>query len=247
VLRSGINYSIVMRSMTPERNEALTRDLGPDGPEQWLAQQVPEHISASISSKCPLCGGQTAGTCTVHTQGWWQTPYIATGTTSMTGDRMPEHKAFAQPTFGLSGFVTRQTASSRFSHTVLPQAQLLALLAKCWPLRTAGYKPGVYVARKWVAAKGASKAPAKSVDIIVYSHAVLAENGEDTAGTEWEIITINANPTAENDVPMPPGTLMANHFGASGGTATGMTAEEFEAAMRKSYEYWGDKALAEGC
>jgi len=101
--------------------------------------------------------------------------------------------------------------------------------------------------RKWVAAKGASKAPAKSVDIIVYSHAVLAENGEDTAGTEWEIITINANPTAENDVPMPPGTLMANHFGASGGTATGMTAEEFEAAMRKSYEYWGDKALAEGC
>lgn len=101
--------------------------------------------------------------------------------------------------------------------------------------------------RKWAAAKGKGKASAMAVDIIVYSHDVLAENGEDCCGTDWEVVSINAYPDASHNMPMPPSTLMANHFGASGGSSTNMTAVEFEAALRASFQYWADKAMAEGC
>lgn len=40
---------------------------------------------------------------------------------------------------------------------------------------------------------------------------------------------------------MSPGILMANHFQISGGTATHMTREQFEAALRRSFLYWRDK------
>ena len=55
-------------------------------------------------------------------------------------------------------------------------------------------------------------------------------------------MSINAR-TCEDEEPITVGTLMANHFHIDGGTATGMTPEEFVAALRKSYLYWKDKAL----
>lgn len=101
--------------------------------------------------------------------------------------------------------------------------------------------------RKWVAAKGKGKQPAKAVDIVVYHHDVLAENGQDCCGTAWEVISINASTTTDTDAPMHPMTLMANHFGADGGSDTLMDPVQFTQALKISYEYWADKALAEGC
>lgn len=62
---------------------------------------------------------------------------------------------------------------------------------------------------------------------------------------DWEIISLNATSTDE-DEPMPVGTLLHNHFHVAGsndgGTSTGMSDADFIAALRRSFEYWRDKA-----
>ena len=95
--------------------------------------------------------------------------------------------------------------------------------------------------RKQICARG-EKVPAKHVEIIIYREDVLAEQEGYEPAAEWEIISINASPETYY-VPIAPMTLMYNHFEMDGGTATGMSAEEFEAALRESLEYWHDKAL----
>jgi len=93
-----------------------------------------------------------------------------------------------------------------------------------------------------------AKAPAKSVQIVLYRHDVLVENDEQSCDAEWEIVSINAS-TDENAVgdvvPKTVGTLLANHFQDSGGTATGWTPERLEKELRVSYFYWKDKANAQ--
>ncbi len=84
------------------------------------------------------------------------------------------------------------------------------------------------------------KSLARRVDVVLYRHDVLAENNEQSSDAEWEIVSVNGLPT-EDEAPMSPGTLMANHFQISGGTATHMTSEQFEAALRRSFLYWRDK------
>lgn len=78
-------------------------------------------------------------------------------------------------------------------------------------------------------------------DIVLYSRETLEEGDEERTGADWDIITILGKLDNE-DMPMPPETLMANHFGADGGTATNMSPEEFEAALRKSFEFWKGRA-----
>ena len=95
--------------------------------------------------------------------------------------------------------------------------------------------------RKFVVAKG-TKMPAKYVEIILYNREVLEEDPEYQAIADWEIISINASPT-DQPVPIPPDALIANHFGLSGGTDTGMTPEAFESALRQSVDFWQDKAM----
>lgn len=95
--------------------------------------------------------------------------------------------------------------------------------------------------RKTLHAVG-QKIPAKSVDVVLYSKAVLAEGKENSTDADWEIVSINASPEA-GDLPIMPDTLMANHFKLSGGTATNMSDSEFVAALRQSVLYWKDKAL----
>lgn len=97
-----------------------------------------------------------------------------------------------------------------------------------------------FVIRKGLRAKNRHD-PAKFVNVVLYHHDVLAEDGPTATDCEWEIVTILASPVA--DEPMTPDTLLANHFGADGGTDTKMTAEEFETALRVSYQYWKDRAL----
>lgn len=120
------------------------------------------------------------------------------------------------------------------------------VLSGVYEARRAGEEP-----RKNLMVVGGQKAPARSVDIILYHADVLAEdptNGPDwTPVAEWEIVSINASPEPEGvEVPIHPMTLLHNHFQSSGGTATGLTAEEVLVKMKESFEYWKDKALTLG-
>jgi hypothetical protein len=87
------------------------------------------------------------------------------------------------------------------------------------------------------------KIKAANVYVVLYSHAVLAENNENDTDADYEIISVNAS-ADEEEAPIPTGALIANHFQLSGGTATGMTDSEFVAALRQSVLYWKDKSLA---
>jgi len=87
--------------------------------------------------------------------------------------------------------------------------------------------------------------PAVAVDIVLYQSAVLAEgdtNEQPPGEDAWEIVSVNARLTEEEE-PIHPMTLMANHFGASGGSDTLMKPCQFEDALRQSFEYWKDKAM----
>jgi hypothetical protein len=87
------------------------------------------------------------------------------------------------------------------------------------------------------------KLPAKTCYVVLYRHDVLVEGKENETDKEWEMVSFNASPT-DKEPPIVPGTLIANHFKLSGGTATGMTDSEFVAALKVSVEYWKDKAMA---
>ncbi len=93
-----------------------------------------------------------------------------------------------------------------------------------------------------------AKTPAVAADIVLYASTVLAEdNSNELPAVEgnWEIISINARLSLEEE-PMHPGTLMANHFQDSGGTATHMTDSEFVEALRVSRAYWANKIMPAG-
>lgn len=102
--------------------------------------------------------------------------------------------------------------------------------------RRAGEEP-----RKSIFVQG-NKAPAKTVWVVLYAHHVLAEKAEAESDADYEIVSINTSPTYDtNPAPMPPETLIANHYELSGGTATKMTDSEFVASLRESVMYWKDK------
>lgn len=86
------------------------------------------------------------------------------------------------------------------------------------------------------------KTPCVRVEVVCYSHDVLAEDNDAETDAEFEIICINGFPTDEA-APIDPMTLMHNHFGSDGGTKTNMSAEEFEDQMRRSFNYWKNKVL----
>lgn len=96
---------------------------------------------------------------------------------------------------------------------------------------------------------GGSKMPAKACDVILYASTVLAEDGSeslDPVEGNWEIVSVNAQPV-EGEAPIHWMTLLYNHFhedgSDDGGTSTGMSPEEFEEAMRVSFNFWKDKAF----
>ena len=96
--------------------------------------------------------------------------------------------------------------------------------------------------RKHTYAFRSKKMPAKSVYVVLYRHDVLAENKENETDADYEIVSVNASPT-EQDAPIQPGTLIANHFEMSGGTKTHMTDSEFVQALKESVMFWKDKVL----
>lgn len=98
--------------------------------------------------------------------------------------------------------------------------------------------------RKTLTFKG-RKQYAERCIVILYRKDVLDEDNDNKhEGHEWSVISVNAMPTDE-DAPMHPDTLIANHFHMSGGTKTNMTDAEFVAALHKSVLYWKDKAMVQ--
>ena len=93
-----------------------------------------------------------------------------------------------------------------------------------------------------VSREGVRKGPCKVADIVLYRRDVLEEGDEETTGADWDIVSVNGRITAA-DQPIHPDTLIANHFELDGGTVTGMSAAEFESALRESVLYWKDKAI----
>jgi len=110
-----------------------------------------------------------------------------------------------------------------------------------------GYKPRKKgeTPRKTLYTLGRNKSPASSAQIVLYSSAVLAESEDNDLSPEeenWEIISINASCVA-GGTPMPPHTLMHNHFGSDGGTDTHLSDAEFVEMLRESFEFWKNKAM----
>lgn len=100
--------------------------------------------------------------------------------------------------------------------------------------------------RKSIRVVGGKKMPAESVFAVIYRADVLAEDNEKAVG-DWDVISINASPFPTNvEVPMPVGTLIANHFHFSGGTSTGLSNDQFVEMLRQSAIFWKDKAMAAG-
>lgn len=81
------------------------------------------------------------------------------------------------------------------------------------------------------------KLPAKHVDIVVYSKAVLAENNENSTSADWEIVSINARITDE-PTPMDPITMMRNQLHLAGGTKGEFSGDDFA----KSIYFWSKHA-----
>jgi len=99
--------------------------------------------------------------------------------------------------------------------------------------------------RSSIGVEGGKKTPAVACSIILYSRAVLEEGGDPSTGADYDCAMIQAR-THEGDEPMAPATLMHNHFGSGGGTDTKMSPDEFETAMRDSFQYWKSRAMLAG-
>lgn len=90
-----------------------------------------------------------------------------------------------------------------------------------------------------VRARG-EKAPAKYAFVVLYSHEVLAEGGEATTDCDFEIVSINARESVEEE-PMDPMTMARNFLVLEGGTKGEFTAQQFA----ESIIYWSTRALVD--
>jgi len=92
-----------------------------------------------------------------------------------------------------------------------------------------------------VAAHG-DKTLATYVDIVLYSRALLVEEGEQVpVDVDYEIVSINAR-TQEEPEPMTPMAMARNFLGLPGGTKAEYTAEQFAKAIL----YWSTHAMHGG-
>lgn len=96
-----------------------------------------------------------------------------------------------------------------------------------------------------VCAPDASKTPAQRAEIILYSHDVLAADGDapPTREADWYIVSVNAY-ISDQDEPMNPMTMARNLLGLKGGTRpeTPYSPEEFARAI----VYWSKHVRASG-
>jgi hypothetical protein len=91
-----------------------------------------------------------------------------------------------------------------------------------------------------VAARGEHKTPAKVVEVVCYSHEVLVKGNENSTQSDWEVISINARSTEEEEPPTPI-TMARNFLGKPGGTKQLYSAEQ----LAESIWYWSNRVLVE--
>ena len=139
----------------------------------------------------------------------------------------------------LPGIIPAASARpERYFYTNIVQLQEGDKLVGEYKARREGEEP-----RKSFGVVGGKKTYAAEVDVVCYRADVLDEDGDRSTDAEWEIISINAYDLPRDmPVPMPPETLIANHFHLSGGTKTNMSAEEFVQALKKSVLWWKGRA-----
>lgn len=90
-----------------------------------------------------------------------------------------------------------------------------------------------------IRASAAAKQPAAAVDVVIYSHDVLAKDGDDSSEAPWEVISINAR-LDEQPEPLSPVAMARNFLGLPGGsTGAEYTAEDFA----RSIVYWSQHAM----
>jgi hypothetical protein len=145
----------------------------------------------------------------------------------------------------------RQTPGYRDGVVLVPLTDTSGFYSGVATLKAGDKLVGVYEARregeeprKSTSVVGATKLPAKHVDVVLYRADVLAEDPNHVGKGEWEIVSVNCNPV-EGSMPIEPMVLLHNHFGSTGGTATGMSDSELVAQLRESFEFWKDKAFVE--
>lgn len=74
------------------------------------------------------------------------------------------------------------------------------------------------------------KVPARVVEVVIYSNAVLLEGKENSTDLPWEIISINAR-TALGSEPMDIGAMCRNQLMLEGGTGAVYSSEEWANAV----------------
>ncbi|MFC1549893.1 DUF3228 family protein [Candidatus Neomarinimicrobiota bacterium] len=82
---------------------------------------------------------------------------------------------------------------------------------------------------------------ASKVELILYSHSVLAENDEHSTGADWELIAFHAIPEGVTKLPMQPTTMIRNQLNMEGGTAAQYSSEEWAEAVL----FWQNYAALE--
>ena len=87
-----------------------------------------------------------------------------------------------------------------------------------------------------VVAVGGEKLPAQTVNLVLYSHALLGNDA--TTDAEFEVVSINASAETGTE-PLTPMAMARNFLNLPGGTAATYTAEEFA----KSIAYWSQRAM----
>ena len=83
--------------------------------------------------------------------------------------------------------------------------------------------------------------PAKAVRLILYSREQLVEEKSSFTGSDWDLISVNAEPYEES-VPMVPFTLIRNALGSEfGGSGVKLCREDYA----KSVSFWERHAMVE--
>ncbi|MBF88885.1 MAG: hypothetical protein CMG75_04350 [Candidatus Marinimicrobia bacterium] len=74
--------------------------------------------------------------------------------------------------------------------------------------------------------------PAGKVEFILYNHATLKENQEQTSNADWELISMHALPEGIESLPIGPVTMMRNQLELKGGTKGSYSTEEWAQSVR---------------
>jgi len=90
-------------------------------------------------------------------------------------------------------------------------------------------------------AQNGNQIPAGAVELILYSHAVLVENDEQSTDADWELIAFHSIPEGVTKLPMHPTTMMRNQLNLQGGTAAQYASDEWAEAVR----FWQNFAALE--